>query len=127
LRYKSSSFLNYNRDIRPNIAPSIISHAVNQAPNNEATIPHNSNSIAVGTFQTNFAPPAQTMPKTSMTIPQKKAVRENNGAKISQKIPKIPARPRIIRMIPPNIAKIKPMFASVRFNQFTSFAGRAKI
>jgi hypothetical protein len=92
----------------------MISQDENQAPNNDANTPHNISSNAVGIFHTNLAPPEQTIPKTNMRIPQKNTVTENTGAKISQKMPNIPAIPSAIKIKPPIIAIIKPIFAKER-------------
>jgi hypothetical protein len=103
-----------------------MSQAVNHPPKNEAITPSSINKIAVGMLETNFAPPAQIMPKTSITIPQINAVKEYNGAKMNQKMPNMPAMPRKTRINPPINAIIKPIVANIRImlsppKQFVTF------
>jgi hypothetical protein len=92
----------------------MISQAVNHAPSSDAATPISIIKIAVGTFETNLAPPAQIMPSTSITIPQMNAVNEKSGAKINQKMPRIPAMPRKIRINPPINVLMKPIDANAR-------------
>jgi hypothetical protein len=91
-----------------------MSQAVNHPPKKDAITPSSINKIAVGTLDTNFAPPAQMMPKTSITIPQINAVNEYKGAKMNQKMPNMPAMPRKMRIKPPINAIIKPIVANAR-------------
>lgn len=97
----------------PSIAPIAINQAANTPPSKLAIIAKIISKIAAPMLYTNLEDTAHNIPIISHAIPYKNDVRAKIGEKIRKNIPNIPARPKIIRIILPISASIKPILAKV--------------